>query len=144
MVERSARIEPYASEGTRPLDRLGGHERRAREHLAAVDDLDLAEPLPLPDRERDLDRQHRALETRALGVAQAQAGLGRHEPDGVAVVSGAGGAVDALGVDPPDSAVARQAPGEEAGEVAVTALPRLAAEEGRVDGDAAPACRRHL
>src|SRR5918994_1420840 len=144
MVQRSARIEPYASDDTRPLDRLGGHERRAREHRAAVDDLHLAEPLPLPDRERDLDGQHHALEQWALDMDHAQGRLRRHEPDGVAAVGGAGGAVHALGIDRPDGAVSREAPGEQAREIAVAALARLAAEQGRVDRHAAAPRRRHL
>ena len=45
MVERAARVEPYAVHPSRPLDCVGGHERRAGDHGAAVEHLHLAQAL---------------------------------------------------------------------------------------------------
>ena len=45
MVERASRVEAYAPEQPRPLDGVRGDERRARDHLAAVEHLHLAELL---------------------------------------------------------------------------------------------------
>ena len=75
MVERSARVEPYASEGPRLRDRVRGDQRRAGDHRAAAEDLHLAEPLPLADGQRDLDGHDHAFEQRPLDVDTRSAGF---------------------------------------------------------------------
>src|SRR5829696_6325254 len=144
MVERTARIEPYASDDTRPLDAVRRDEGRACYHLAAIDDLDLAEPLPFLHRQRHLHRRDDALDEWPLDVNDAQRRLRRDEPHRGLAVGRARRAVDAVAVDRPHGPIPGEPPSEQRGEVTVAAVARLAAEECRVDRDAAAARGRDL
>src|SRR5262245_63829394 len=119
MVERAAAVEAYAVEPGRTLDRRGRDERRARDHATAVEHLHLAETLAAPHRQLDLHRRDDALDERTLDVDDAEGRLGGDEPDVRLLVGRSRPPVGAVAVDRPDRAVAREAPGEELGEVRV-------------------------
>ena len=84
MVERAARVEPYAVLPSRPLDRVGGHERRAGDHGAAVEHLHLAQALAAANRQLDLHRRHDALDEGPLDVNDAEGRLRGDEADAAA------------------------------------------------------------
>src|SRR5688500_6437299 len=86
---------PGGRAGARLPDSVRRDERRAGDHLAAVENLDLAEPLTLADRKLDLDGSDDALDERALDMDHAQGGLRRDEADALAAVRGARARVDA-------------------------------------------------
>ena len=66
MVNGATRVEAYAPERTWPVDRLGRDEGRAGDDLPPCQHLDLAQPLPLVDRQGHFDGGDDALDERAV------------------------------------------------------------------------------
>src|SRR5581483_7226711 len=133
VVGRPAHVPARAPEEPRLTDRTRGDERPPDDEAATRVDPHLPQCLTLVHRQRDYPRRDHPLDERPVDTHYPPDGSGRDERECAATVLRPRGRVHAAVGDEVDDAVTRDRPREQRGEIAVPSLPRLAAEQRRVD-----------